>query len=72
MKTIYVNCGVKNYLKEDHRSYICKLNVDKFIFIGFLLLGSLFAGSRFLGTLQYAANEFYLEVCFSDYSRFAL
>ena len=22
MKTIYVNCGVKNYLREDHRSYI--------------------------------------------------
>ena len=22
MKIIYVNCGVKNYLKEDHRSYI--------------------------------------------------
>ena len=25
MKTIYVNCGVKDYLKEDHRSYICNL-----------------------------------------------
>ena len=25
MKVIYVNCGVKNYLKEDHRSYICNL-----------------------------------------------
>ena len=25
MKTIYVNCGVKNYLKEDQRSYICNL-----------------------------------------------
>ena len=23
MKNIYVNCGVKNYLKEDHRSCIC-------------------------------------------------
>ena len=22
MKIIYVNCGVKNYLKEDHRSYM--------------------------------------------------
>ena len=22
MKIVYVNCGVKNYLKEDHRSYI--------------------------------------------------
>ena len=22
MKTIYVNCGVKNYMKDDHRSYI--------------------------------------------------
>ena len=22
MKIIYVNCGVKNYMKEDHRSYI--------------------------------------------------
>ena len=21
MKIIYVNCGVKNHLKEDHRSY---------------------------------------------------
>ena len=21
MKIIYVNCGVKNYMKEDHRSY---------------------------------------------------
>ena len=25
MKIIYVNCGVKNYLKEDHRSYIHNL-----------------------------------------------
>ena len=25
MKIIYVNCGVKNYLKEDHRSYIRNL-----------------------------------------------
>ena len=25
MKTIYVNRGVKNYLKEDHRSYIRNL-----------------------------------------------
>ena len=25
MKVIYVNCGVKNYLKEDHRSYIRNL-----------------------------------------------
>ena len=25
MKVIYVNCGVKNYLKEDHRSYIRSL-----------------------------------------------
>ena len=22
MKITYVNCGVKNYVKEDHRSYI--------------------------------------------------
>ena len=22
MKIIYVNCGVKNYMNEDHRSYI--------------------------------------------------
>ena len=22
MNIIYVNCGVKNYMKEDHRSYI--------------------------------------------------
>ena len=22
MKIIYVNCGVKNYMKEDHRNYI--------------------------------------------------
>ena len=22
MKIIYVNCGVKNYVKEDHRRYI--------------------------------------------------
>ena len=25
MKNVYVNCGVKNYLKEDHRSYIRNL-----------------------------------------------
>ena len=25
MKIIYVNCGVKNYLKEDHPSYIRNL-----------------------------------------------
>ena len=25
MKIIYVNCGVKNYLKEDHRSYNMQL-----------------------------------------------
>ena len=25
MKIIYVNCGVKNYLKEDHRSSIRNL-----------------------------------------------
>ena len=25
MKIIYVNCGVKNYLKEDHRSYNTQL-----------------------------------------------
>ena len=25
MKIIYVNCGVKNYLKEDHRSCIYSL-----------------------------------------------
>ena len=25
MKIIYVNCGVNNYLKEDHRSYIRNL-----------------------------------------------
>ena len=25
MKVIYVNCGVKNYLKEDRRSYIRNL-----------------------------------------------
>ena len=25
MKILYVNCGVKNYLKEDHRSYMRKL-----------------------------------------------
>ena len=25
VKIIHVNCGVKNYLKEDHRSYIRNL-----------------------------------------------
>ena len=25
MKIIYMNCGVKSYLKEDHRSYIPNL-----------------------------------------------
>ena len=25
MKITYVNCGVKNYLKEGHRSCICNL-----------------------------------------------
>ena len=33
MKIIYVNCGVKNYLKEDHRSYIRNLcNCEKKFF----------------------------------------
>ena len=29
MKIMYVNCGVKNYLKEDHRSYLRKYAVAK-------------------------------------------
>ena len=33
--------------------------------VGFLVLGSV------LGTFRYATNEFYLKVCFSDYSRFS-
>ena len=41
-------------------------------FKGFLLLGSVFVGSWFLSTLQHVANEVYLKVRFSDYSRFAL
>ena len=29
MKIIFVNCGVKNYMKEDHRSYIRNFSLAK-------------------------------------------
>ena len=29
MKIIYVNCGVKNYVREDHRSYYATFAVAK-------------------------------------------
>ena len=35
MKIIYVNCGAKNLMKEDHRSYIrnlCSCENDAFFF----------------------------------------
>ena len=36
---MYVNCGVKNYMNEDHRSYIRNFcNHPFYGFIGFLVL----------------------------------
>ena len=37
MKIIYVNCGVKNLMKDDHRSYIRNLcSCENDFFSGFL------------------------------------
>ena len=39
IKIMYVNCGVKNYMNEDHRSYIRNFcNHPFYGFIGFLVL----------------------------------
>ena len=40
MKIIYVNCGVKNYMKVDHRSCIrnfCKFNSVKHEMINYII-----------------------------------
>ena len=38
MKIIYVNCGVKNFMKVDHRSYDATFAVAKIIIIIIIII----------------------------------
>ena len=58
MKIIYVNCGMKNYLEEDHRSYIRNVSVFQFQF-QLVLWASSFAQ----GLIQKSINK--CSYCFA-------